>query len=132
MIGLEADVGDAVGMLGAVVDRIENPRPALQEIASLMGDYTREVFDTSAGGQWPGLDADTIRIKGSSRVMVDTGQLLEALTSPVVVDGDTIAAPAPEYAKYPARRRDPAPTPPGQVVDQWSQVLADHIVEGRT
>lgn len=47
-----------------------------------------EAFDSGGFGQWPQLDTDTIRAKGSSGILKDTRQLQRSITSEVVRRGE--------------------------------------------
>lgn len=50
----------------------------------LIGAYCRNIavkaFNTKGYGQWPELEAETVRRKGSSKPLIDTGTLRNAIT----------------------------------------------------
>lgn len=130
VLRVDVDTRAADALLDSIAGRVDNPAAVLRRLGTLIEDYERDVFETRDAGNWPTLSPDTIRIKGHARPMVDTGGLLEALTN-ARVDGDSVAVTAPEYAKYPARRRNPTPAPPAGVVAQWADDLLGHITGGR-
>jgi hypothetical protein len=62
--------------------RLENPEPGLRLVADHLRKVESEQFASRGGrtGGWPELDPDTIRQKGSSEVLVATGELMRSLT----------------------------------------------------
>lgn len=128
-------------MLEGILERIDNPDPLLRYLAGEILDYEAEVFATAGFGTWSPLDPDTILAKGSSRILVDDGDLLADLTSAradVEISGDTVTIatdhPAAEYLKRGARgmpKRDPAPEPPPARVEKMAEGLLGFIVAGR-
>jgi hypothetical protein len=52
----------------------------------LMSDLEERVFSTQGFGQWPALAESTRRQKGSSEIMVETGDLRSSLVDPEGVD----------------------------------------------
>ena len=55
------------------------------KLLGVLGEETvQEAFATGGFGQWPALKEETIRRKGSSRILIDSAQLRKAVTSRVV------------------------------------------------
>lgn len=55
------------------------------KLLGVLGEETvQEAFATGGFGQWAPLKKETIRRKGSSRILIDTAQLRKAVTSRVV------------------------------------------------
>lgn len=78
--GLTADVDP--GPFPTLRDRLEKPRGLLGELAQAVADYERDVFATGDGGEWAANDPMTVALKGSSRPLIDSGELFRELTSP--------------------------------------------------
>ena len=101
------------------------------------GLYERDVFASSGHGSWAALAPETVALKGSSRILVDSENLLDALTSSAETVGEDVEVRAPDYFRFhkhgtgrmPAR--NPAPDPDGHVVDDMAGSLLDAITEGR-
>lgn len=137
MLEISGDV-DA-GLLDDIRGRLDSRLP-LQVLGDELVDYERQVFATRGLGTWEGLDPDTIAEKGSGRVLVDHGDLLEDLTSTssLKYSGDTVTLatshPGAVYAKRGARgapRRDAAPKPSPQHVVDWAEELLGALLTGR-
>lgn len=137
LLEFQADTDAAARRLEQMADRVEDS--ALMDILSdELVQYETDVFATSGHGQWAPLDPTTIAGKGSSRVLVHTGALLEQLTSSssARVSGDSVVLEGTEYSGYlkaGARgmpKRDPAPAPRGGEPEQWAHQLLNFIVGG--
>lgn len=136
---IEADVAPAVRMVDDIADRVDQEHTLLQILGDELTEYEAEVFATSGHGAWAPLDPATIAYKGSGQVLVDTGSLLEQLTSSssVRVDGESVSVQGTDYAGYLKRgargmpQRDPAPAPRGGEPDRWAHQLLDFVVHGR-
>lgn len=135
------DATAADTMLEGLLDRIEDPDPLLRFLGEEILDYEAEVFATGGFGVWAPLDPYTVKAKGSSRILVDTGGLLDELTRPggrsVRVVGDAVEVvsddPVAGYLARGARgmpKRDPAPSPPASRVELWAEDLLGFIVGG--
>jgi len=135
MISVLVDDSRAQGMLGTLHGRVVSD--LLDEAADDLVEYQEEVFATGGFGAWAPLDPKTVALKGSSRILVDTGGLLRDLTARPKVRGDsaevsTDHAGAP-HLKAGARgmpKRDPSPAPHPRVLHEWSQGLLDTLVQG--
>lgn len=55
--------------------------------------FVQEAFETGGWGQWKGLEESTIKAKGSSAILIDTGQLRRSVSSDVVNSGGTPSGP---------------------------------------
>lgn len=132
MFDVEVDISAAGSLLDGIGDRVERPRDLLSSLVGELVDHEREAFATGGFGEWPALKPATIARKGSSKILVETGSLLSALTNPasVRVDSDsaTISADRIGYAKYHAGRRNPTPEPPQARLDQWAESILDGLV----
>jgi hypothetical protein len=134
---ISADVHDAVTLLDDIEDRLDDGRDMLALVKAELEDYEGELFATQGFGQWAPNDPATVLLKGSARVLVDTGNLLEQVTR-AQIDGDDVGldiSGAP-YAKFLAAgargtpKRHPAPTPDGGRVERWAEYLLGFIVDG--
>lgn len=132
MIDVEVDATDAEALLGGIADRIEQPRSLLSALSDELVDHERDAFATAGFGEWAPLRPSTIARKGSSRILIDTGSLMAALTRPssVRIDSEaaTITADGIDYAKFHTGRRNPTPEPPQARVEQWAESLLDALV----
>lgn len=134
---VEPDVEAAHQLLDGVADRLENPREILQILGDAIVEYEEDVFATRGHGAWAPLSPATIAEKGGNRILVDTGGLLDALTSTPAVQGESVGVSAPDYAGYlkgGARgmpRRDPAPEPDGAQAEDWAREVLGYLVHGR-
>ena len=137
---LAAALDNRVGraLFGELVDRLEEPRGLRRLAGDLLADYEREVFGTRDRGRWEGDDPATQRAKNSGRVLVDTGNLLEELTHPLV-EGDEIRVEAGDatYAIHLQRGagnkmppRDPAPAPSYSQVEDWAAQILGYLTNG--
>lgn len=138
----EVDVAGAEQMLDEIQQRLDDPTSLLRFLAEEISDYESEVFATQGFGTWGALDPDTVRAKGSGRVLVDTGDLLASLTNAnagsVKIVGDTVTVSSGEVSGIMAQRgargmpkRNPAPEPSPAKVQQWGEHLLQALVEGR-
>lgn len=135
-VDLEARRGS--GLLDDIERRLDRPEQLLDVLVDEVHRYETDVFATGGHGTWPALDPETAARKGSSRILVDSGDLLAALTSSADLLGDSLAVTADvAYAGFHKTgtgrmpRRDPAPEPPASVTGEWARTLLDAIVDGR-
>lgn len=85
----EKDIVSSMG--GKTVQKaIENNQ--IKTVYSLLGviaeGYVKQAFASGGYGQWEALSASTIKKKGSSAPLIDTGQLRRSITSDVVKKKD--------------------------------------------
>jgi phage gpG-like protein len=137
MFGLDFDGARAERFIDGIGDRLNRPDQLLDVLVDEAHKYEDEVFATGGHGSWPALSAGTVALKGSSRILVDSGDLLAALTTSSDLMGDDASISADvAYAGYLKRgtgrmpARDPAPEPPQSVVNDWAETLLDEIVTG--
>lgn len=136
---IQADTRTATTHLQDIRRRIDDSRGLLTRCGLLLEEYERDIFRTRGRGQWSPLDADTIELKGSGRVLVDTGDLLRNLTtaeidgpdSVVVNEGTAFYARFLRDGERGMPQRDPAPEPPDATQGRWSDQLLGYLVEGR-
>ncbi len=137
---LEATLEDhaARRLLDNIGDRLEHPGGLLDVLVDEIHDYERDVFATGGHGTWPALAEGTLRQKSGGQVLVDSGDLLAALTTSKDLLGDeAVVAADVEHAAYHRYgtsrmpRRDPTPEPGQQVVEGWARTALDYIVDGR-
>ncbi|TIC78780.1 hypothetical protein [Nocardioides sp. GY 10127] len=138
---LEVDTSAAAGLLDGIIGRLDSADPLLGFLLDKLTDHEAQVFATRGFGAWPNLDPDTTREKGSSRVLVDTGGLLDALTDPssraYTRHGESLELDPPDPARYLAAgargapRRDPIPAPTPFTLTTWGSDLLDAIVSGQ-
>lgn len=136
LLDVDAETDRAHRLLHGIVDRLEDEGSMLRVVGQEMHDYLGRVFDTANFGQWAPLAPATVAEKGSSRILIDTGGLLDDLTGDrgriqgesIFIDTDEVSA---GYLKAGARgmpQRDPAPEPPGYIVHDWAEQLLEHLV----
>lgn len=113
-------------------ERLDQPQPVFKnDIASYFRAIERRRFETEGDGQWPALNPNTIRKKGSSRPMVDSGGLLASLTVPRARGAVTRATRTTLtfgtrlfYAKFVTKRR-----PLFNTTEQDARIVAKRIVD---
>lgn len=137
MLIIEADVSATTNLLDDMVQRLENPRGILTVLGRELEEYERELFATNGRGQWAPDDPDTVEQKGSARVLVDTGGLLDQMTN-AHIDGESVYVNAGSayYARFlkdgdrgmPVR--DAALLPPSSTIEHWGEQLLDYLVGG--
>lgn len=139
LIDVDVDQEPAVRWIREIGDRLESPR-ALEVVSDEMSDYLAEVFATANFGTWAPLSPSTIATKGNSRILVDTGGLLDSLTGHGRGrhEGDSISITTHERSAgflksgaHGAPARDPAPEPRAGEVHQWAEHLLGFLVHGR-
>lgn len=133
LIDIHADTAPGHALLERIADRLDDRSGLLDLLADLIADYETDVFDTSGHGQWAPLDPATVAQKGSSRILVETGGLLEALTGEGRSEGESVVLSGTEYAGYlkggarGAPPRDPAPEPSRGDAERWAEELLGHL-----
>lgn len=138
MLSIDVEASDLLKWFGAIRDRLDDPEEALAVLIEDVNRYEADLFGSQGGGQWAADDPATALLKGSARVLVDSGNLLAQMTNAQVDDSDSVildAGDAP-YIK-PLRAgangsppRDPAPTPPERELEDWAEHMLDVIVDG--
>jgi hypothetical protein len=84
---IESKASDVIAFLNS--DKIKGllAEGKIEECYSLLGIFAenivQEAFDTGGFGKWPALKRATINAKGSSAILIDTGQLRRAVSSGV-------------------------------------------------
>lgn len=136
-LDFDVDAAAAQRWLDGIGRRLDQPTGLLDSLVDHVHEYESDVFATGGFGTWPGLAEGTARQKSSSRLLVESGDLFDALTSNADVDGDLLTVGADvDHARYHRSgtsrmpRRDPAPEPPGNVTGQWAESLLDEILGG--
>lgn len=137
MFEVDLEERAALRLLDNIHDRLDRPAGLLDVLVDEIHDYERDVFATGGHGTWPALSTNTTRQKDGGQVLVDSGDLLEALTSNKDLLGDEALVSADvEYAGYHRSgtsrmpRRDPTPEPSGAVVEGWARTALDYLVDG--
>lgn len=136
LIGFDVDDRGPLHLLDQIADRFESDNGMLRVLQDAVEDYEQDLFDSSGHGTWAALDPATIAQKGSSRILVDTGQLLDMATGSTRTEGDSVVVELPGYARYlkagarGAPQRDPSPAPRGSDTEQWARQLLDFAVDG--
>lgn len=137
---IDFDLEDAGArrMLHDLTGRLNRPEHLLDVLVDKVHEYERDVFASGGNGAWPALSPATVALKGSGQILVDSGSLLDALTSSEDLMGDAaeVTAASVPYAHFhktgtgrmPAR--DPAPEPDSGVVEGWAHTLLDEITGG--
>lgn len=135
---IDTDVTAPREQLQKIRDRLEDPSALLTQAGLLLEEYETEVFRTRGHGQWESLDPATVDLKGSGRVLVDTGNLFDFLTN-ARIEGESavVNQGAAHYGRFlrdgdrGMPRRDPAPEPPHATQQAWAEQLLGFIVDGR-
>lgn len=133
---IHAEVAGTRDYLDGVRRRLESPA-LLSQLGGLMADYQAEVFHTRNRGKWAPDDPVTVSLKGSSRVLVDSGELFDSLTT-ARIEGETVTLHEGDafYARFHRAgergmpRRDPAPEPSASQQTDWVDSLLTYVVEG--
>lgn len=135
MLTITAEV-DA-GLLDAMLQQLEQPRALLEVAGEAMIEYQQEVFATQGFGSWEGNDPVTVAEKGSGRVLVDMGNLLDELTSPgsLKYSGDTVTLSTSHLGAVMAKRgargapvRNASPPPQNRHLEQWADRILGALV----
>jgi phage gpG-like protein len=142
-LNVDVDVSAAAGMLDALEEKLNNPRPLLAVLADEIRDYEGRVFATRGFGRWQRLDPETARRKRAGRVLVDTGDMLRSLTrypakdavqdfgaDSVTVATTDVAAIMHQHGRH-VPKRDPAPAPSRGEVEKWADAMLSALFDGR-
>lgn len=137
MFSVDLEDSAASRFLDGIHDRLNRPEHLLDALVDEVHKYERDLFDSAGDGAWPALSEKTVQLKGSSRILVDSGDLLDQLTTASDISGDdaevvarTAYARFHKYGTGRMPRRDPAPEPSSAKVGEWAEVLLDTIVDG--
>lgn len=135
---VEVDTDAAERRLDQVAGRLD-ARHLLSMIGDELVDHVEEAFVTGGFGEWAPLDPATIRAKGSSRILVDTGGLLASLITPSAVEefGETVRLATDHPGAGPLKRgargmpeRNATPAPDRSTLNGWATRLARYAVDG--
>lgn len=140
-VDVDVDVVAADDLLDGIETRLTNADPLLRFLGAKMADYEAGAFATRGFGSWAPLDPDTVAGKGSARVLVDSGDLLDGLTNPgagnLQVTADSVRLHTAEKSAVFLRRgargmpvRDPIPSPSRARVSEWAEDLIGALVDG--
>lgn len=136
MLGINASITPE-GLLGDIADRVNDRAGVMSVLGGLLEDYEKNVFATSGLGRWAGDDPVTAQLKGSSRVLVDSGLLQRELTK-ARIEGDTVEVATRDafYGRFlrdgdrGMPKRDPAPKPDSATVAGWADELVGFLITG--
>lgn len=131
-IEVRTNADDAARFFDQMRERVARPGQMLDMLADDLVEFERQAFATRGFGSWSPLDAATIRAKGSSRVLVDTGTLMRDLTSTSAVrvtDDEVTLDTDVAYAGFlqTGTSRMPARPPLPELDDSRASELADHV-----
>jgi hypothetical protein len=138
---IEVDTTDADETLAELSERTTGILTTRSGVGKIMSEalveYVDDVYKTGHSGKWAKLDPATVKAKRSRRVLVDTGELLKNLSKPQA-RGDAVIATAgssfyASFLKDGARgtpKRDPAPEPPHDFVQDVAAEVAAFVVDG--
>jgi hypothetical protein len=96
--GLDAGIARIEEKVDRVSKLARDMTPLWPKVGELFAAQQRDVF--ASGFNWQPLERATIIKKGSARVLVETGALMQAATSPIPVEA------TPLYAKFGVRHSD--------------------------
>lgn len=140
MLDAEIESAGAERMLRGIRDRLNSSQSLLSVLEDDLQQYESEAFASSGFGAWAPLNPATIAMKGNGRILVDSGGLLDELTSgsAAEISGETLTirsrAPYAGFLKRGARGappRDPVPQPDRGDVSEWAQNMIRYAVDGR-
>ena len=134
---IDVDVTAPRDVLREIHDRLDRPDALLRHMGLMLEDYEREVFATRDHGGWQTLDPATVDLKGTSRVLVDSGALLAELTS-ATIEGETVVVNQGDafYGRFlrdgerGMPRRDPAPEPHPSTQEEWAEDILAFLTAG--
>lgn len=131
MFAVDFEGDRAVRLLDDIADRLGQPNEMLDLLVDNVHEFERDLFASGGNGQWPALSRKTVALKGNSRIMVDSGDLLADLTSSRDLMGDEAVVETDQaYARFHTRTRNPAPAPPADKVAEWAEDLLGWVVGG--
>lgn len=131
--------GGAERFLDGIHDRLSNRDRVLDVLGDEARGYGREVFATGGFGTWAPDSLHTVTLKGSGRVLVDSGRLMADVTgTPAVDEGAetvTVGTDAPYFGYLKggangAPARNPTPPPSASRVTRIAERLLDFVVDG--
>lgn len=112
--------------------------PLWPKVGELFAEQQRDIF--ASGSYWQPLERSTILKKGDSRVLIETGALMQAATSPTPVEATALYAKfglrssQVPYAHWHARgagvpERRPVPPLSADLRRAWLEVVLDRVRE---
>lgn len=117
----------------------EDMTPLWPKVGEAFAEHQRNIF--SSGHDWAPLSRETLRVKGgNSQILVRSGVLMQAATSPTPVEANRLFAKfglthaQVPYAHWHVRgagvpQRDPVPELPASVRTMMLEVVAERIAE---
>lgn len=112
--------------------------PLWPKVGEVFAEFQREIF--ASGHNWAPLERSTILKKGSSQVLVEKGNLMQAATSPTPVEANAVYArfglthAEVPYAHWHARgagvpRREPVPNLSPGAIQDILRIVAERVRE---
>lgn len=130
-------------LLDDVAGRVDKPWAALRAADESFRRREARIFATGNGGSWAPDELSTVKIKGSARVLIDSGGLLDSLTKVGDryhvrrVEGDSLLLgtrnPVAHLHAKGARgmpRRNPVPPTTAAERGVYADELLDYFLEG--
>lgn len=135
---LEAGLERVDEKLAGVSKIASDMTPLWPRVGEVFAEHQRSIF--SSGHDWAPLQRSTMIKKGSGQVLIETGVLMQAATSPTPVEANRLYAKfglthsQVPYAHWHARgagvpERDPVPKLPPSVVQMMLEKVAERIRE---
>jgi hypothetical protein len=97
-----SDLDAGIARIEEKVERVskiaQDMSPLWPKVGELFAEQQRDIF--ASGFNWQPLERSTIIKKGDARVLVESGALMQAATSPIPVEA------TPLYAKFGVRHSD--------------------------
>lgn len=131
-------------ILVPIADQVLDAAPALELVGDSIRDRNARVFATEGGGQWPALAPATSRAKGSGRILVENGGLLDSFTKAnargarhkvtadsVTVVSTLVSGAMAEKGAHGAPVRDPSPPVTDRETAEWAQIIVGRLTDPR-
>jgi len=131
-MAVSVDFNELHSLINGLADKASNAGPIMQDVADWMAKQADQSFEKQGPG-WAPLAPSTVKAKGSSIILIDSGNMRKSINGQSGSDYAevTIDSPAGFHAdgKPPLPKRDPLAFFSDATVEEASTLILDWILE---